>query len=266
MTLGEKIQLSRKKKGMSQEDLANLLNVSRQAVQKWESGASTPELNKLVEMSNAFEVSLDWLVKDVEIEESQPEHKEEEKLAEPTTQKKTSNSYIVTKVFLIIGMVLTPISFSVNFMRIFSYEKTGVIFAVLAILYVIELVLGIPTLGALQKGKSKREIIGYAIMTMFCLSFIAGILMLASKDPFHPDKEKFKNYHISKSGSSGLAWFAFIVLTILSIVAISIHGTVTDTRFLTLYMTLFVEFLIMALSCLVFAIFQTTMPSNVNEK
>ena len=265
MTLSEKIQLSRKKKGMSQEDLANLLNVSRQAVQKWESGASTPELNKLVEMSNAFEVSLDWLVKDVEIEESQPEHKEE-KPAEPTTQKKTSNSYIVTKVFLILGMVLTPISFSVNFMRVFSYEKTGVIFAVLAILYAIELVLGIPTLGALQKGKNKREIIGYAIMTMFCLSLIAGILMLASKDPFHPNKEKFKNYHISKSGSSGLAWFAFIVLTILSIVAISINGTVTDTRFLTLYMTLFVEFLIRALSCLVFAICQTTMPSNVNEK
>lgn len=265
MTLGEKIQLSRKKKGMSQEDLANLLNVSRQSVQKWESGASTPELNKLVEMSNTFEVSLDWLVKDVEIAESQPEHKEE-KPAEPITQKKISNSYTVTKVFLILGMVLTPISFSANFMRIFSYEKTGVIFAVLAILYVIELVLGLPTLGALQKGKNKREIIGYAIMTMFCLSFIAGILMLASKDPFHPNKEKFKNYHISKSGSSGLAWFAFIVLTILSIVAISIHGTVTDTRFLTLYMTLFVEFLIMALSCLVFAIFQTTMSSNLNDK
>lgn len=263
MTLGEKIQLSRKKKGMSQEDLANLLNVSRQAVQKWESGASTPELNKLVDMSNIFDVSLDWLVKDVKIEE-QPSTEEpiKEEIKEPTPRTESKNSYTVTKVFLIIGMVLTPISFSVNFMRIFSYEKTGVVFAVLAIFYAITLILGIPTLGALQKGKNKREIIGYAIMTMACLSIIAGILMLASKDPFHPDKERFRDYKISKTKSAGLAWFAFAALLILSIVAISIHGTVTDERFLTLYMTLFVEFLIMSISCLVFAIFQTTLPSD----
>ena len=65
MTLSDKIQLCRKKKGMSQEDLANLLDVSRQAVQKWESGASVPELDKIISMSNIFSVSLDWLIKDV---------------------------------------------------------------------------------------------------------------------------------------------------------------------------------------------------------
>lgn len=59
MDLGEKITLARKKKAMSQEDLANLLNVSRQAVQKWESGVSIPEVNKLVQISNMLDVSLD---------------------------------------------------------------------------------------------------------------------------------------------------------------------------------------------------------------
>ena len=59
MEHGEKITLARKKKAMSQEDLANLLNVSRQAVQKWESGASIPEVNKLVQISNMLDVSLD---------------------------------------------------------------------------------------------------------------------------------------------------------------------------------------------------------------
>ncbi len=59
MDLGEKITLARKKKATSQEDLANLLNVSRQAVQKWESGVSIPEVNKLVQISNMLDVSLD---------------------------------------------------------------------------------------------------------------------------------------------------------------------------------------------------------------
>ena len=67
MKLGEKIQLCRKKKGMSQEDLANLLNVSRQAVQKWESEQSQPEINKLVQLSDIFNVSLDWLIKDADV-------------------------------------------------------------------------------------------------------------------------------------------------------------------------------------------------------
>ena len=62
MELGEKIQISRKKKGMSQEDLANVLNVSRQAVQKWESGVSNPELNKVIELGRVLDVSLDWLL------------------------------------------------------------------------------------------------------------------------------------------------------------------------------------------------------------
>jgi len=62
MELGEKIQISRKKKGMSQEDLANVLNVSRQAVQKWESGGSNPELNKVIELGRVLDVSLDWLL------------------------------------------------------------------------------------------------------------------------------------------------------------------------------------------------------------
>ena len=62
MELGEKIQISRKKKGMSQEDLANVLNVSRQAVQKWERGVSNPELNKVIELGRVLDVSLDWLL------------------------------------------------------------------------------------------------------------------------------------------------------------------------------------------------------------
>lgn len=64
MILSQKILLLRKKSGMSQEELADKLNVSRQSISKWESAASIPDINKIIEMSKIFEVSTDYLLKD----------------------------------------------------------------------------------------------------------------------------------------------------------------------------------------------------------
>jgi len=64
MKLSEKLYLLRKKKGLSQEQLAEELEVSRQAISKWESGASFPESEKLVAISTYFGVSVDYLIKD----------------------------------------------------------------------------------------------------------------------------------------------------------------------------------------------------------
>ncbi len=61
--LSEKIYSLRKKQGLSQEQLAEKLNVSRQAISKWESGVSTPESDKLIVISEYFGVSLDFLMK-----------------------------------------------------------------------------------------------------------------------------------------------------------------------------------------------------------
>lgn len=52
----------RKQKGLSQEDLANRLNVTRQTVSKWEVGDSTPDMEKLIALAELFEVSLDELI------------------------------------------------------------------------------------------------------------------------------------------------------------------------------------------------------------
>ena len=60
----EKLQLLRKNKGMSQEMVAEIFDVSRQAVSRWESGQVYPETEKLIAMSDYFGVSLDELVKD----------------------------------------------------------------------------------------------------------------------------------------------------------------------------------------------------------
>lgn len=68
MLLSEKIMQLRKKNGWSQEELAQQLDVSRQSVSKWEAGGSIPDLNKILKMSEIFDVSTDYLLKD-EIED-----------------------------------------------------------------------------------------------------------------------------------------------------------------------------------------------------
>lgn len=64
MTISEKIILLRKQKGLSQEQLAEQLDVSRQSVYKWETGTSLPDLDKLKKMASYFEISFDLLLND----------------------------------------------------------------------------------------------------------------------------------------------------------------------------------------------------------
>jgi transcriptional regulator with XRE-family HTH domain len=66
MIFSEKLQLIRKSKGMTQEDLAEKLAVSRQAVAKWESGQAYPDISNLIQISNLFNVTVDYLVRDQE--------------------------------------------------------------------------------------------------------------------------------------------------------------------------------------------------------
>lgn len=68
MILADKIMNLRKQQGMSQEELAHQLGISRQSVSKWESGASIPDLDKVLKLSDLFGVSTDYLLKD-ELEE-----------------------------------------------------------------------------------------------------------------------------------------------------------------------------------------------------
>lgn len=66
MNFSEKFQLIRKNKGMTQEELAEKLDISRQAVAKWESGQAYPDISNLIQISNLFNVTVDYLVRDQE--------------------------------------------------------------------------------------------------------------------------------------------------------------------------------------------------------
>lgn len=79
MTLGQKIYQLRTQAGLSQEDLAEKTGVSRQSVSKWETDASIPELEKLLQLSKLFGITLDALVRD---EPQEPDRPMEEPAAE----------------------------------------------------------------------------------------------------------------------------------------------------------------------------------------
>ena len=63
MKFNEKLIELRKKEGLSQEELGYKLNVTRQTISKWELGQTTPEMEKLSEISNIFGISVDNLIK-----------------------------------------------------------------------------------------------------------------------------------------------------------------------------------------------------------
>ena len=66
MNMADRIQYLRKNKGISQEELADKIGVSRQAVSKWESEQSTPDIEKVILLSDFFDVTTDYLLKGIE--------------------------------------------------------------------------------------------------------------------------------------------------------------------------------------------------------
>lgn len=80
MTLGDKLSKLRKESNYTQEQLADILGVSRQAISKWESNITYPETDKLIRMSELFNCSLDYLLKDTEETDSKNNQLNEQSL------------------------------------------------------------------------------------------------------------------------------------------------------------------------------------------
>jgi transcriptional regulator with XRE-family HTH domain len=96
MNIADRIQNLRKTKGVSQEELADKIGVSRQAISKWESEQSVPEIDKIIIMSDYFEVTTDYILKGIET-------KEQAKLKADLD----ANVFVASATFLIlIGLVL----------------------------------------------------------------------------------------------------------------------------------------------------------------
>ena len=110
MDFNNRLYQLRKQKGLSQEELANRLNVSRQTVSKWEVGDSTPDMEKLVAISDLIDVSLDKLVMGKEDEPQIPTTTKSELVTVLNEKVLTSNNKKKAKsVLKIVGIIAAVI-------------------------------------------------------------------------------------------------------------------------------------------------------------
>ena len=106
MKLSDKIVRLRKSNGMSQEELADKLGVSRQAISRWEMGVSVPNLNTLILISEKFDIPVDEMLKSGDVVEKIDNNK--------TSFKKDRNYSIVFLTIGILGLISIPFEMSAD--------------------------------------------------------------------------------------------------------------------------------------------------------
>lgn len=145
--LSEKIYTLRRKNGLSQEQLAEKIGVSRQAISKWEGGLSTPELDKLKTLSECFQITLD------ELTENQAESVSDDakRVNEDPAPQKMDESKIglclcfIGAICLIIFGILTvihPSSVSqINESSMITLNGTGILITLFVLLMILGIIL-----------------------------------------------------------------------------------------------------------------------------
>ena len=141
MTVGEKLLDLRKKKGLSQEEVANLLNVSRQTISKWETGESKPDFDKIVPICNLYEISTNYLLTDEVIEEKQVE------------EKSVKNNSSAKNIAIAVSLYISSIVFIILFAAVFNLPIIGVCLFFITI----AVATGIIVYNAIVNKKPKKE-------------------------------------------------------------------------------------------------------------
>lgn len=112
MNISDRIKNLRKVKGVSQEELADIIGVSRQAVSKWESEQSTPDLDKIIIMSEYFDVTTDYILKGIE---------------NPKQDNKKKSNWMTSQILYIASTAFITIGLLSAFAGWYSNESTEVI-------------------------------------------------------------------------------------------------------------------------------------------
>lgn len=107
MNFNEKLIELRKSKGLSQDELGQRLGVSRQTISKWELAQSYPDFQRLVVLSDYFGLSLDALVKDIDVQDVREKNVNEKKLNEIYDDVKSTKIVVNTVInfFAVFGVV-----------------------------------------------------------------------------------------------------------------------------------------------------------------
>jgi len=149
MMLPEKIYTFRRKSGLSQEQLAEKIGVSRQAISKWEGGLSTPELEKIRALSDFFHVSIDELTREQGADADNASSDAEEKIFIADRQEKKNKTGVclcligaVCLILFGIFMIMQPASIEqLNESSVIILNGTGMLIALFLLFMIIGIIL-----------------------------------------------------------------------------------------------------------------------------
>lgn len=212
MNLADRIQHLRKAKGISQEELADKIGVSRQAVSKWESEQSVPDIEKIILLSDYFETTTDFLLKGIE--------------PAPELEKKYS-----AMVFSVIGTVLNATGFVLS---VVIWIERQMSYAVGIGLVVMLIGTGVFLIGQVTDTRDRRKagrlfwIPNVWILLMIpmscCFNMMDGLLGGYSGQPAP----------VPLMGNSlftfGIYWLAYIAICVVSSGFLLFHKTPHGTR------------------------------------
>ncbi|MDY3773487.1 MAG: helix-turn-helix transcriptional regulator, partial [Eubacterium sp.] len=177
MTLGEKLSKLRKENNYTQEQLADVLGVSRQAISKWESNITYPETDKLIRISELFNCSLDYLLKDTEETDTSKQTNEETPFFRKRLRERKSDKTIW-------GMPLWHISKNAKGFIAVGLNARGVIAVGLKAKGIVSLgmlSMGVLSLGVFSLGLLSLGLFALGILSAGCFSigvFAAGAISL----------------------------------------------------------------------------------------
>lgn len=134
MRLSENLQNLRKIKNMSQEELAEKLGVSRQAVSKWESGSGYPETEKIISICEIFDCSMDELVKGKITEDVKKEKNEYDSLMSKIAK---TTSVAIFLILLGVSFMLTILGLAPNEQAEDQYALIGVVMILIAVVFAV---------------------------------------------------------------------------------------------------------------------------------
>lgn len=139
MTFGERLYELRNKNNLSQEELAEVLDVSRQSISKWENDKAYPEMTRLLFMSDYFDVSLDYLMRGIEKENN------EEKVTADDADKNSNDKYKTKNILLVWNNFLSNLSPNQKTLFMLLY--------ILIICSLVALIVSVIYLGGYETGK-----------------------------------------------------------------------------------------------------------------
>ena len=120
MKFNEKLINLRKKAGLSQEELGYKLNVTRQTVSKWELGQTTPEMDKLIEISKIFNISVDELINESETKNDSNPIIEDQPIEKTNNKEKTVRTIVIGVLIVVILLIVIGVFTGSSILNIFN--------------------------------------------------------------------------------------------------------------------------------------------------